>query len=477
MNLPPVTPTGRLDTCPQSSPTGTSVGADAPAPADGLIGERPNAFDFRAGEISDSSPPIDAQPGDVWGAYILHADGWWRLNLPPQPPTSPSEIASREPSEGGSAAAAGRVVCAWCKLDMGPATTEQDTHGLCVPCAEKLLKDYERVAECEQSHIEILVGNQGCKAGRDPGSTPAALTNLPTPQCSSGTTQSRPYPTRAVKVTESAGQHAKPATRHGKHGLSEVPSPAGPDAALTYGEAGKTRCLTGTIAPLMATRPVKSRLSPTNFTTGSMEASHAGSVADGLAPSGVLSTVKPASCRSSVRPAAENNLPGAGLAEPLTGGTEVQGAAAGRTMGSIPVTGASYLTPTPKRAGSSPTATGLVVTPLCEPKGNKQRAGSLLESNFLPVPVLAERRMDYPIGEARESTQSRSLRPRLADAHTLAAGKTLGEWRNGSAACGHASGTLVPPAIKQMQASIPASPIPFTFYAPGWPVRLNSCDG
>lgn len=38
------------------------------------------------------------------------------------------------------------------------------------------------------------------------GSSPAALTKLPKAQCSSGTTQSRPYPTRAVKVMESAGQ-------------------------------------------------------------------------------------------------------------------------------------------------------------------------------------------------------------------------------------------------------------------------------
>lgn len=21
-----------------------------------------------------------SKPGDTWGAYILHADGWWRLN-------------------------------------------------------------------------------------------------------------------------------------------------------------------------------------------------------------------------------------------------------------------------------------------------------------------------------------------------------------------------------------------------------------
>jgi len=46
-----------------------------------------------------------------------------------------------------------------------------------------------------------------------------------------------------------------------------------------------------------------------NFSGGGVEANHAGSVADGLAPCRVLSTVKPATCRTSARPAAELNLP------------------------------------------------------------------------------------------------------------------------------------------------------------------------
>ena len=30
--------------------------------------------------MSENLPPSDAKPGDVWGAYILCPDGWWRLN-------------------------------------------------------------------------------------------------------------------------------------------------------------------------------------------------------------------------------------------------------------------------------------------------------------------------------------------------------------------------------------------------------------
>ena len=35
----------------------------------------------------------------------------------------------------------GRRVCAWCKKDMGPADTEQDTHGICEDCATKFFKE------------------------------------------------------------------------------------------------------------------------------------------------------------------------------------------------------------------------------------------------------------------------------------------------------------------------------------------------
>lgn len=30
-------------------------------------------------------PPSDAKPGDVWGAYRMDPDGWWRLNAPEPP--------------------------------------------------------------------------------------------------------------------------------------------------------------------------------------------------------------------------------------------------------------------------------------------------------------------------------------------------------------------------------------------------------
>lgn len=52
------------------------------------------------------------------------------------------------------------------------------------------------------------------------GSNPAALTILPSPQRSTGTTQSRRHPARAGKVMESAGHHTK-GSRRG-HGRSEV---------------------------------------------------------------------------------------------------------------------------------------------------------------------------------------------------------------------------------------------------------------
>ena len=32
--------------------------------------------------VVDPWPPTDAKPGDLWGAFRLGADGWWRLDTP-----------------------------------------------------------------------------------------------------------------------------------------------------------------------------------------------------------------------------------------------------------------------------------------------------------------------------------------------------------------------------------------------------------
>ncbi len=48
-------------------------------------------------------------------------------------------------------------------------------------------------------------------------------TSLPQPQCSTGITQSRPFPARAGKVMESAGHIETTAARHGQSGSMEVP--------------------------------------------------------------------------------------------------------------------------------------------------------------------------------------------------------------------------------------------------------------
>jgi len=56
---------------------------------------------------------------------------------------------------------------------------------------------------------------------------------LPTPQCSTGTTQSRPYPTRAGKVMESAGHLSKqPVARHHEAKNGSSPGPSGHAAAI-----------------------------------------------------------------------------------------------------------------------------------------------------------------------------------------------------------------------------------------------------
>jgi hypothetical protein len=33
----------------------------------------------------------------------------------------------------------GRIICAWCKRDLGPYSGEGDTHGICADCKQKIL--------------------------------------------------------------------------------------------------------------------------------------------------------------------------------------------------------------------------------------------------------------------------------------------------------------------------------------------------
>ena len=50
-----------------------------------------------------------------------------------------------------SEAKRGRVICSWCKGDMGEAETELDTHGCCLKCLKWALREVdERLAAFEQ---------------------------------------------------------------------------------------------------------------------------------------------------------------------------------------------------------------------------------------------------------------------------------------------------------------------------------------
>jgi DNA-directed RNA polymerase subunit RPC12/RpoP len=50
----------------------------------------------------------------------------------------------------------GNRVCAYCKKIMGPALTEEDTHGACDACAEKVL------SELKLGEVEKLGGGKPC---------------------------------------------------------------------------------------------------------------------------------------------------------------------------------------------------------------------------------------------------------------------------------------------------------------------------
>ncbi|MCK4299403.1 MAG: hypothetical protein KAX80_07715 [Planctomycetes bacterium] len=54
----------------------------------------------------------------------------------------------------------GRVICAWCKGDMGQAETELDTHGCCLGCLKLALREVDE---------RLAAFGQGQEAGRQKG--------------------------------------------------------------------------------------------------------------------------------------------------------------------------------------------------------------------------------------------------------------------------------------------------------------------
>jgi DNA-directed RNA polymerase subunit RPC12/RpoP len=46
----------------------------------------------------------------------------------------------------------GRFICAWCGADLGPSGTEEDSHGICPDCLQKmaLAREIERAMREQQ---------------------------------------------------------------------------------------------------------------------------------------------------------------------------------------------------------------------------------------------------------------------------------------------------------------------------------------
>jgi len=61
----------------------------------------------------------------------------------------------------------GRVICAWCKGDMGEAETELDTHGCCLGCLKLALREVdERLAAFGQGQAAVAASSRGPAAGQ-----------------------------------------------------------------------------------------------------------------------------------------------------------------------------------------------------------------------------------------------------------------------------------------------------------------------
>ncbi|MBI4085960.1 MAG: hypothetical protein HY433_01805 [Candidatus Liptonbacteria bacterium] len=63
-----------------------------------------------------------------------------------------------EPPAGlsGTETPKGRRICAWCKKDLGPAETEEDTHGMCDECKTKA---FAQLAELKAEKEEAPAKN------------------------------------------------------------------------------------------------------------------------------------------------------------------------------------------------------------------------------------------------------------------------------------------------------------------------------
>ena len=87
--------------------------------------------------------------------------------------------------------------------------------------------------ECEANLDTDNVSVRRPTDRRHAGSTPAALTILPSAQCSTGTSQSRRHPARPGKVMESAG--------HQRHGTAALPGEIGSIESPNIGNSRRQR--------------------------------------------------------------------------------------------------------------------------------------------------------------------------------------------------------------------------------------------
>lgn len=50
----------------------------------------------------------------------------------------------------------GRIICAWCKKDLGQSNTDSDSHGICPSCKEKWMKDVKQKKEKSNVNVRDL---------------------------------------------------------------------------------------------------------------------------------------------------------------------------------------------------------------------------------------------------------------------------------------------------------------------------------
>jgi len=115
-------------------------------------------------QSSDLNNPETGIVGITLGEYAVYIEGKFITTL--YSPNYTAALREFHQLLDERRLTAGRYICSWCGKDMGPAPTEQDSHGICDECAADVLKEYEAggdgPAPDPQGGYQVVINGEPC---------------------------------------------------------------------------------------------------------------------------------------------------------------------------------------------------------------------------------------------------------------------------------------------------------------------------